>query len=232
MTVFVLVHGGWHGGWCWRPVVEFLQARGHLVFAPSLTGLAERGHLIDAVEGPDTHVADIANLMIWEDLHDVVLVGHSYGGTIVTGVASQMPERIGRLVYLDAMVPEISGMSAAQLSTPERAAEVAAARRPDGHTDPTGFERWVSPHRIDWLKRMTGPQPGSCFGKGVTLTGRQNDVTARDYIICTYHKPSPFWRFYDQFKADPTWRTHRLDSLHDAMIEVPDQLVALLDPSD
>jgi len=232
LTTIVLVHGGWHGGWCWKPVVELLQARGHRVFAPSLTGMAERGHLIDAVDGPDTHVADISNLMIWEDLHDVMLVGHSYGGTIITGVASQMPERLSRLVYLDAMVPEISGLSAAQLSSPERAAEVAAARRPDGHTDPTGFERWVSPERIEWLKSMTSPQPGACFGKGVTLTGRQNEVSSRDYIICTRHKPSPFWRFYEQFKVDPKWRTHRLDSLHDAMIEVPDQLVALLDPTD
>lgn len=232
MAVFILVHGGWHGGWCWKPVVTLLQARGHTVYAPTLTGLAERGHLIDAVRGPDTHVADIANLIIWEDLHDVVLVGHSYGGTIITGVASQLPGRIKRLVYLDAMVPEISGMSAAQLSTPERAAEVAAARRPDGHTDPSGFERWVSPDRIEWLKTMTSPQPGACFDNGVTLTGRQNQIKRRDYIICTRHKPSPFWRFYDRFKDDPTWRSYQIDSLHDAMIELPMQLVALLDPAD
>ncbi|MCB1618274.1 MAG: alpha/beta fold hydrolase, partial [Pseudomonadales bacterium] len=225
MANLLLVHGAWHGGWCWREVAALLTGRGHRVFAPSLTGLAERGHLIDCVEGPDTHVEDIVRLIEWEGLDGFTLVGHSYGGTIVTGVASRMPERISRLVYLDAMVPEVSNQSAAALSNPQRAAEVAAARRPDGHTDPTGFERWVSPERIEWLKSMATPQPGSCFGKGVTLNGAQHEVTERDYIICLRHKPSPFWQFYEKFRNAPDWRVHELDSLHDAMIEVPEALV-------
>lgn len=231
MTDFVLVHGGWHGGWCWRDLAALLRARGHRVYAPSLTGLAERRHLIDAVTGPDTHVEDIVQLIEWEALRDITLVGHSYGGTIVTGVASRLPERTARLVYLDAMVPEISNESAANLSSPERAAEVAAAKRPDGHTDPTGFERWVSPERIGWLKRMATPQPGTCFGKGVTLNGRQHEVPRKDYIICTRHKPSPFWRFFDKYRSNPDWRTHRLDCLHDAMIEMPEELAAILEES-
>lgn len=231
MTDFVLVHGGWHGGWCWKPLVPLLTARGHRVYAPSLTGMAERRHLIDAVAGPDTHVEDIVQLIEWEDLQGVVLVGHSYGGTIITGVASRIPERIARLVYLDAMVPVVSNESAATLSSPERAAEVAAAKRPDGHTDPTGFERWVSAERIDWLKTMTTPQPGTCFGKGVTLSGREAEVAQRDFIICTRHKPSPFWRFYETYKDAPGWNTHQLDSLHDAMIETPEALAKILDPT-
>ena len=180
MADFILVHGGWHGGWCWQQVSDRLSARGHRVFAPSLTGLAERRHLIDKVDGPDTHVADITTLIEFEDLHEVQLVGHSYGGTVITGVASAMPERIRRLVYLDAMVPEVSGLSAMAMTSPERAAEIRASRRADGHTDASGYERWVSPDRIAWLKTRTTPQPGSCFEKGVTLTGRQNDVTSRD----------------------------------------------------
>ena len=231
MTDFILVHGGWHGGWCWREVAAILGARGHRVYAPTLTGFAERSHLIDCVDGPDTHVEDVVQLIDWEDLDGFTLVGHSYGGTIVTGVASRMPGRIGRLVYLDAMVPEVSNQSPVSMSNPERAAEVAAARRPDGHIDPTGFERWVSPERIDWLKSMATPQPGSCFGKGVTLNGAQHEVTERDYIICLRHKPSPFWQFYEKFRNAPDWRVHELDSLHDAMIEVPEALVDILDPA-
>lgn len=230
MADFILVHGGWHGGWCWQQVSDRLSARGHRVFAPSLTGLAERRHLIDKVDGPDTHVADITTLIEFEDLHEVQLVGHSYGGTVITGVASAMPERIKRLVYLDAMVPEVSGLSAMAMTSPERAAEIQASRRADGHTDASGYERWVSPDRIAWLKTRTTPQPGSCFEKGVTLTGRQNDVTSRDYIICARNRPSLFWQFYDRFKDDPAWRCHQLNSLHDAMIEAPEALVALLDP--
>lgn len=229
MTDFVLVHGGWHGGWCWKDLARILTDHGHRVFAPSLTGLAERCHLIDHVDGPDTHVEDILQVIEWENLRDITLVGHSYGGTIVTGVASCIPERIARLVYLDAMVPEVSNESAAKMSNPERAAEVAAAKRPDGHTDPTGFERWVSADRIAWLKSMATPQPGSCFGKGVTLTGRQNEVLHRDYIICTRHKPSPFWQFHEKYKGVAGWTSYELDCLHDAMIEMPEELAAILE---
>ena len=228
MTCFVLVHGGWHGGWCWRDLAAILRAEGHEVHAPTLTGLAERRHLIDAVEGPDTHVEDIVQLMLWEDLRDVVLVGHSYGGTIVTGVASRIPERVARLVYLDAFVPTESGVSAAAMH-PERAAEVARMTRPDGHTDPSAFERWVSPERIAWIKTMTTPQPGSCFAKGVTLSGREAEVTRRDYILCTANAKSPFWQFWERYRAAPGWRCHQIDSLHDAMIEAPGALTAILE---
>ena len=230
MTDFVLIHGGWHGGWCWHTVQTRLRARGHRVFAPSLTGLAERRHLIDCVKGPDTHVEDIVQILDWENLSNITLVGHSYGGTIATGVASQRPDCIARLVYLDAMVPEVSNQSAASLSNPERAAEVAASKRPDGHYDPSGFERWVSPGRIAWLKSMATPQPGTCFGQGVTLTGRQHEIPRKDYIICTQHKPSPFWAFYEKYRCTDGWTCHELDCLHDAMIEKPDELVAILDP--
>ena len=231
MSTFVLVHGGWHGGWCWRDLAAILRAKGHDVHSPTLTGLAERRHLIDAVEGPDTHVEDIVQLLLWEDLTDVVLVGHSYGGTIITGVASRCPERIARLVYLDAFVPTESGLSAAAMF-PARAAEVAKHTRPDGHTDPSAFERWVSAERIPWIKTMTTPQPGTCFDKGVTLTGREAQVSARDFILCAANKGSPFWQFHDRYRDDPRWRVFQIDSLHDAMIEAPEALAALLTRGD
>ena len=98
MRTYVLVHGGWHGGWCWDAVAGKLRDAGAAVLAPTLSGLGERAHLIDAVTGPDTHVADIANLLDWRDLRDVVLVGHSYGGMITTGAATLAPDRISALV--------------------------------------------------------------------------------------------------------------------------------------
>ncbi len=106
MTDFILIHGAWHGSWCWTRVRRLLAAAGHRVFAPTLTGLGERSHLLSRDVGLDTHIADVANLMIWEDLRDIVLVGHSYGGAIVRHVADKMPDRIRSLVYLDAFVPE------------------------------------------------------------------------------------------------------------------------------
>lgn len=106
MTNFVLVHGAWHGGWCWKRVARILRAKGHEVYTPSLTGLAERSHLVNRNVNLETHILDIVNLLQWEELSDVVLCGHSYGGQVITGAADRSADRIGALVYLDAFVPE------------------------------------------------------------------------------------------------------------------------------
>ena len=103
---YVLLHGAWHGGWCWRPVAEGLQARGHRVFTPTQTGLGERSHLLSRDITLDVFVADLANVFESEDLADVVLVGHSFGGLAISGVADRMPERILHLVYLDSLILE------------------------------------------------------------------------------------------------------------------------------
>src|SRR4030088_1629073 len=106
MTDYVLIHGAWHGSWCWARVRRLLAAGAHRVFTPTLTGVGERSHLLSRDVGLDTHVADVANLMIWENLRDIVLVGASYGGIVARHVADRMPVRIRSLVYLDAFVPE------------------------------------------------------------------------------------------------------------------------------
>jgi len=113
---FVLVHGAWHGGWCWRRVSDLLEKQGHKVFTPTLTGLGERSHLLRASVNVSTHVTDVVNLMKWERLSDVVLCGHSYGGLVVSGVAEQMASAIGSIVFLDAFVPE-NGDSMADLTS-------------------------------------------------------------------------------------------------------------------
>src|SRR5438132_10901408 len=103
---FVLVHGAWHGGWCWRRVSDLLERQGHKVFTPTLTGLGERSHLLRAGINISTHVTDVVNLLKWEGLSGVVLCGHSYGGMVVSGVAEQMGDKIASIVFLDAFVPE------------------------------------------------------------------------------------------------------------------------------
>ena len=114
MATYVLVHGAWDGGWAWRPIVRELEAAGHEAFAPTLTGHGERVHLSSPQVGLDTHVQDIVNMMRYELLEDVILVGISYGGTVTAGVAEVVPERISHMVYLDALVPE-DGQSVADL---------------------------------------------------------------------------------------------------------------------
>src|ERR1700730_4143197 len=106
---FVLVHGAWHGGWCWRRVSDLLEKKGHKVFAPTMTGLGERSHLIGGKIDLATHVTDIVNVIKWENLSDVVLVGHSYGGVVISGVAEQMREAIGSVVFFDAFLPAHGG---------------------------------------------------------------------------------------------------------------------------
>ena len=107
MATFVLVHGAWHGSWCWKRVRKALHAQqGHDVFTPSLTGVGERSHLISPQVNLDTHIDDIVNLIRWEELSDVVLCGHSYGGAVISGVADRVPDRVGAMVYLDAFVLE------------------------------------------------------------------------------------------------------------------------------
>jgi pimeloyl-ACP methyl ester carboxylesterase len=103
---FLLVHGAWHGGWCWRRVADLLEKRGHKVFTPTLTGLGERSHLLDAKVNLTTHITDIVNVIKWERLSDIVLVGHSYGGMVITGVAEEVEAAIASIVFLDAFVPE------------------------------------------------------------------------------------------------------------------------------
>ena len=107
---FVLLHGAWHGGWCWERVASILRARGHRVTMPTQTGLGERAHLMSPDIDLEVFTDDLVNHLIWEDLDQIVLVGHSFGGNATSGAASQVPDRIQRLVYLDALVP-ISGRS-------------------------------------------------------------------------------------------------------------------------
>ncbi len=117
MATFVLVHGAWHGGWCWRDVRAILRAGGHEAFTPTLTGLGERSHLLSRDIDMNTHVADVANTIVWEELEDVVLVGHSYGGNVITGVADRMKDRLAHAVYLDAFVPKDGDSSASMAVT-------------------------------------------------------------------------------------------------------------------
>jgi pimeloyl-ACP methyl ester carboxylesterase len=230
MSDIVLVHGGWHGGWVWRKVEDRLRAKGHRVFSPTLTGLGERAHLAHPDITPDIHVEDICGVLRFEDLEDVTLVGHSYGGFIIAGAASRMPDHISALVYLDAFVPTASGQSAFSVGSPERAAEVRASMTGGFLVPPSGFERWSTDSEIrTWLQRKVTPHPIRCFSEGPALSGAEASIARKMHILCTRHKPSPFWVFHEHYEMHPDWRTERLDCLHDAMIEMPDETADLID---
>jgi pimeloyl-ACP methyl ester carboxylesterase len=231
MTTFVLVHGAWHGSWCWKRVCKELRSRSHDVFAPTLTGVGERSHLIAKTVDLETQILDVVNLIRWEDLNDIVLCGHSYGGCVVTGVADRMPERIRALVYLDAFV----------LGSGERLVDYLSAqgrqRMYDGVRDNgDGWRAPPIPAAIfnvnaadrEWVDRQCTPHPLACFEQRLALTGGIDRVKRIKYILATgYTEGSPFPQFHALAKTR-RWETATIDAGHDVMLDRPRELAAML----
>lgn len=223
MATFVLVHGAWHGGWCWRRVAKRLRAQGHEVFAPSLTGLGDRAHLLGPQINLSTHVEDIANIFGSYDLEDVVLCGHSYGGLVITAVADRMPGRIRSLVYLDALVPE-DGQSMFD-TLPQEGVEVfeAGAAEGDGFSVPpmTGEQFGVNEADVAWMNDKCSNHPVGCFTERLALTGAHARITKRTYILAAGFDHPSTRAHYDVFKNDPSWQALVIDGGHDLMIDNP-----------
>jgi len=224
VATFVLVHGAWHGSWCWQRVRSALQDRGHRVFTPTLTGVGERSHLLSAQVDLHVQTQDVLNLIRWEELTDIVLCGHSYGGFVVSGVADQMPERIRSLVFLDAFVPDhgdalvhFAPISPDQLLDGWKVQPISAAAFGVNAADQ------------DWVDRQCTPHSLACFEQPVKLTGRIGTVKRIDYIFASGWADghSLFAPFHEKAKARG-WRTHEVPSGHDAMIDQPAVVTDLL----
>lgn len=227
----VLVHGAWHGGWCWERVAPHLLEAGHTVYTPTLAGLAERASLLNRETGLTTHIADIVSLLEEHDLRRVILVGHSYGGMVITGVAAAMPARVGTLAYLDAFVPG-AGDSVMTLLPPERAVHYAqsATQAGDGWRIPppsAGGMGVPSPSDASWLEARLTDHPLLAFSQPLPGDPPPPDQVARRYLRCNPGSPS-FAAVAARLQADPTWDYHELASGHDAMVTVPAELAALL----
>ena len=222
MTTFVLVHGAWHGGWCWQRVTRRLQNAGHVVYAPSLTGLADRSHMLSETVDLSTHIADVVNLIRWEDLSDVVLCGHSYGGMVVTGAADQLHTRVRALVYLDAFVPR-DGESSLSLrrASPDSQHRVAKPAPPAANFGLTGDD-------ATWVDAKTTPQPLAAGNEPIRLSGASLSVP-KTYVLATgWHSNPHFADSYERALSDPHWIAVTVDGSHDLMIDRPDDVVAIL----
>lgn len=231
MSTFVLVHGAWHGSWCWKRVRRLLQAQGHDVFTPTLTGVGERSHLIAREVNLETHINDVVNLIRWEDLSDVVLCGHSYGGCVITGVADRVPDRIGSLVYLDAFVLKNEERLLDHVP-PEQHAEMMEGMKKDGDgwkAPPIPAEVFqVNPRDVAWVNRQCTPQPFGTFEQRITLTGAVEGIRNVTYIQAgSFREGSPFGTFYERAKAQG-WKTLSLPAGHDVMLDLPEELAAAL----
>jgi len=231
MATYVLVHGAWHGSWCWKRVRKALQNAGHEVFTPTLTGIGERSHLNSPSVNLSTHIADVVNLFRWEEISNVILCGHSYAGFVISGVADRIPERIRALVYLDAFVPE-SGECLFDLVPPEQARDTRHQAQTTGDgwkVAPISGEIFhVNPRDLAWMNAQCTPQSIACFEERVELTeglGRIRDVT---HILATgFREGSPFPVSHQRAVARG-WKLHTIASGHDVMLDAPDELTAFL----
>ncbi|MEO0319114.1 MAG: hypothetical protein RL404_2791 [Pseudomonadota bacterium] len=228
---FVLVHGAWHGGWCWRHVAERLRAHGHQVFTPTLTGLGERSHLLDANTGLSSCIADIAGVIAAEELQDVVLVGHSFAGPVITGVADRMRERLKQLVYLDALVMQ-HGQSALSLFSPavqqERRRTIDAEGLRMAIPSPEKFGV-TDPEQQAWLRRRLTPHPLRAYTEPLRLQHPVGNGLPKTYIAVTEPWYPPLAALREQLRTQPDWQWREIAAGHDAMVTSPEALATLLE---
>ncbi len=221
---YVIVHGAWGGGWAFREVESLLEAKGHKVYRPTLTGQGERVHLATKEVGLDTHINDVVNTILFEELNDIVLVGHSYGGMVVTGVADRVSDRIARLIYLDAMVP-YDGESAASMGSEDGEEPEWIADNKDGFMVP----EWVKP---DQAPPKDVPHPVKTLRDVISLKNPKRLDIRTDYILTVEkgQKPEEDGFFADSQRAKKAgWPIHYLESDHNPQWSKPKELVDLLD---
>ena len=231
---FVLVHGAWHGGWCWRDVRQALEDQGHRVFTPTLTGLGEKSHLRSPDVTLNTHIQDVVNLLTWEEITDVVLVGHSYGGVVISGVCDAMKERIKHAVFLDAIVPK-DGDTVLPGGTKE-IAEERFGPLIDGYlappTQPVSFGIPESmPEALAWVRRRVTPQLLGTWITPIQLPNGGSEGLPRTFIYCS-DKPalsSVQVARLNGFKDDRSWNYAELPCGHDAMVILPTETANMIE---
>jgi len=232
MAVYVLIHGAWHGGWCWKRAASRLRGQGHEVYAPSLTGSGERKHLLSPAIGMDTYVQDVVNLIEYEELSDVVLVGHSAAGAVVSKAAESAQPRLKRLVYVDAVVLP-SGKSMFDVFPPQWTEGMRNSAKTQG-------EGWRMPPEQDmifsffasdcndadkqWLWRMVTPQPIKPYEDKVDLSRFYQLSIPKTYIRCTKSQAGIPRNVAEKFGMQYV----EIEAGHDPMVSQPEQFVAIL----
>ena len=231
MATYVLIHGAWHGSWCWKRVRKALTAAGHEVFTPTLTGIGERSHLLSPKINLDTHIDDVVNLIQWEELSNVILCGHSYGGCVISGATDRMPEKIRALVYLDAFVLENGECTLDLVPAPQR-----DGMREQAKTAGEGWKVPPIPAEVfnvnaadrPWVNAQCTPQPLASFEQPIRLTGGLSRVKDVTHILAKgFVEGSPFPVCHDRAKAKG-WKTRTVSCGHDVMLDQPEQLTRLL----
>ena len=240
MATFVLVHPAWFGGWCWRKIVPRLHDAGHIAYAPTLTGLGERAHLASPAVGLSVHIDDVVQVLTFEDLNDVVLVGNSSAGTVITGVADRASERVRCSVYLDAFVPG-DAQSTFDLIAPDRQVAMAGLVESEGfgwllpRFSPTPWEQFVPDawHITDdddlrWVLDRLRPTPFRHFTEPLRLEHASNEQPPSVYVRCSENPHPGFDRFAAAARSTAGWTHCELSAAHLPYITDPEALTELL----
>ena len=226
MANIVLVHGAWHGGWCWKRVAELLRAKQHTVFAPTLTGLSERSHLLNPDIDLDTHILDIVNEIKWKDLRNVILVGHSYAGMVVSGVVEEMEKSVAALVMLDAFFPA-DGQSMSDIDPLKSRILKAFDEGLTALPPLTAAMLGVNEQDRAWVDAKCTPQPIKCLLQPVALSGARERIGKKAYIRSEF--PYAAFDVGMSEARNHEWDIHELPGGHDVMIDAPMQLAKILD---
>jgi len=229
MATIVLAHGAWSAAWAWKKMRPLMRAAGHDFFSPTYTGLGERDHLARPEIDLSTHIQDILSVLEFEDLRDVTLLGHSYGGMVATGVADKVADRIARVVYIDAFAPR-DGQSLFDLVGPKAEGNMRAGAQKDGD----GWKLPLNPMPPDtapedaaWAVPRRRPQPIKTFEQKITLQSPY--APPRHYIYAKKNGPGDVFRqFGDRAKSEAGWKYYEIDASHNPHITCPDVLMALL----
>lgn len=228
---YVLVHGAWHGGWCWGPVAASLRGLGHNVYTPTLTGLGERSHLSSPSIGIQTHIDDVVRLLEWEDLNDVVLCGHSSGGLVITGVADRLPERVRALCYLDAFIPKDGDSLLSQLPS-DMVVEFLEGVRGAGSgwlVPAPPITLWITDASLgQWVTDQLTMQPLRTFTEGLQLLGDWERIVQRWNVVARDHPRNLFRNQSERLQPDSAWQQRVLPGRHDLMLESPDAVCDVL----
>lgn len=232
MSTYLLVHGGWHGGWYWGRVTPILREAGHEVFTPTLTGLGERAHLLSPEIDLETHIEDILGVLKYEDLRDVILVGHSYAGIIIAAVAGRAAERLAHLVYLDAFVPK-DGESLTDVIGPDFVAVFRERVQTEG-------EGWRLPplpledigitdeKDLSWMRPKLVDQPFKTFSQPVRLGNQAaSEALPRTFVYCNDPAIGPYDRFAEMARIEG-WRYREIATGHFPMVTAPRRTADLL----
>jgi pimeloyl-ACP methyl ester carboxylesterase len=227
----VLVHGAWHGGWCYRRVADLLRGAGHRVYTPTLTGLGERSHLLGRSIDLSTHIADITNMIRCEDIQQIILVGHSYGGMVVTGVADAMTDRVSALVYLDAFLPTAGKSFHGIVPTEVADAQVHSASASNGLSVPpipaAAFN--VNEGDRSWVDSLCTPHPLATLTQPIELTGSHARIAIKSYVLATKNPIQLFEGFARSMRNDRSCVSYELPCGHDVMIDLPKETAAIIE---